>query len=74
MRLGTGGYVGVWDLSIAPGAVFCRAVPNLKVTIRNFFIAIQRPLRRFKNLGAKWHTDDVVCTQLPSLSSSHLGG
>jgi hypothetical protein len=39
----TGGYtydVGVWDLSIVHGSIFCRAVPNLSVTIRNFCIAM----------------------------------
>jgi hypothetical protein len=37
----TGGYaydVGVWDLYHAR-AIFCRAVPNLRVAIRNFCIA-----------------------------------
>ena len=29
----------VWDLSIVQG-IFCRAVPNLSVTIRNFCIAV----------------------------------
>jgi hypothetical protein len=39
----TGDYaygVGVWDLSIVQG-ILCRAVPNLRVTIRNFFIAVR---------------------------------
>ena len=34
----TGGYaydVGVWGLSIVQGPIFCRAVPNPNVTIRN---------------------------------------
>jgi hypothetical protein len=41
----TGGYTyddGVWDLFIVSRAVFCRAVPNLRVAIRNFFIAVWR--------------------------------
>jgi hypothetical protein len=44
----TGGYaydVGVWDLSVVQGPIFCRAVPNPNVTIRNFCIAAQRRRR-----------------------------
>jgi hypothetical protein len=41
----TGGYtydVGVWDLFIIQGPIFCRAVPNPNVAIRNFCIAVER--------------------------------
>ena len=40
-----GGYtydVGVWDLFIIQGPIFCRAVPNPNVAIRNFCIAVER--------------------------------
>jgi hypothetical protein len=40
-----GGYaydVGVWDLSIVQGPFSVAPVPNLKVTIRNFCIAVEQ--------------------------------